>query len=156
MFYSFPIAPSDQFWGGGPCLGENGLPSYSSFLLDGFNDTDYKMAKYLVISLVFKNHTDESKNEMARAWEKAFLSYMKEYVQNPRHSNLTITFSAKTSGDHEKSTSSPTTTTPPTTTTTTTTTAPDVHSGDLRVIASLRQLLVILLAVRMLSFFILG
>jgi Niemann-Pick C1 protein len=93
-FNSFPLAVHDRKWGGGSCLGEDGLPANPDFIL-GFNYTDYNLANYLVINFVFKNHTEETKNAMAEAWEKAFLSYMKKYVQNPKHSNLTIRFSAE-------------------------------------------------------------
>ena len=49
----------------------------------------------MIITFVVNNYQDKSKLKKAMAWEKAFLEYMKEYVQNSSNGNLTISFSAE-------------------------------------------------------------
>ena len=63
--------------------------------LGGFNGTAYENATTMIITFLVNNHQDKSKLNKAMAWEKVFLEYMKEYVQNSSNANLTISFSAE-------------------------------------------------------------
>ncbi|KAJ8322225.1 hypothetical protein KUTeg_000696 [Tegillarca granosa] len=77
------------------CL--NGAPVFPWVAIGGFNGTDYRLAKSLVITIVVNNHLDEEKNKMAEAWEKAFIQFMKKF-SSP---NMTIAYSAERSIEDE-------------------------------------------------------
>ncbi|XP_048590646.1 NPC intracellular cholesterol transporter 1 isoform X2 [Nematostella vectensis] len=94
---SAPTSLEDFKWGGGPCLGENGVPVNPNIALGGFEGTDYNNASALIITFVVENHRDEKKNAKAESWEKAFIDHMKSYVEHPENSNLTISFSSERS-----------------------------------------------------------
>ncbi|KAK3735159.1 hypothetical protein QZH41_020257, partial [Actinostola sp. cb2023] len=94
---SAPSSLSDEKWGGGPCLGENGIPVNPNIILGGFNGTNYNMANAMIITFAVSNHKDESQNARAEAWEKAFIAYMKQYVKDPQNKNLTISYSSERS-----------------------------------------------------------
>ena len=78
-----------------PCLGAYGGPVNPNIALGGFNGTAYENATTMIITFIVNNYQDKSKLKKAMAWEKAFLEYMKEYVQNSSNRNLTISFSAE-------------------------------------------------------------
>ena len=63
--------------------------------LGGFNGTAYENATTMIITFVVNNYQDKRKLAKAMAWEKAFLEYMKEYVQNSSNGNLIISFTAE-------------------------------------------------------------
>ncbi|ROT61660.1 niemann-pick C1 [Penaeus vannamei] len=84
-----------------PCLGEYGGPILPFTALGGFlngsqilgANPPYKDASALVISLVVNNFNDKEKVEKAKAWEEAFLKFIKDY-DNPM---MDIAFSAERS-----------------------------------------------------------
>ena len=78
-----------------PCLGAYGGPVNPNIALGGFNGTAYENATTMIITFVVNNYQDKRKLGKAMAWEKAFLEYMKEYVQNSSNGNLTISFTAE-------------------------------------------------------------
>ena len=63
--------------------------------LGGFNGTAYENATTLIITFVVNNYQDKSKLNKAMAWEKAFLEYMKKYVEEGSNKDLNISFSAE-------------------------------------------------------------
>ena len=65
--------------------------------LGGFDGSSYKNASTLIISFIVNNHKDKNKLKKALAWEKAFVNFMKDYVKNPKNSNLTISYHAERS-----------------------------------------------------------
>ena len=78
-----------------PCLGAYGGPVNPNIALGGFNGTAYENATTMIITFVVNNYQDKSKLAKAMAWEKAFLEYMKDYVQNSSNGDLTISFTAE-------------------------------------------------------------
>ena len=93
-FFSSPTSVIDKILNE-PCLGAYGGPVNPNIALGGFNRTAYENATTMIITFVVNNYQDKSKLKKAMAWEKAFLEYMKEYVQNSSNRNLTISFSAE-------------------------------------------------------------
>ena len=90
--FSSPLGPWDERLKES-CLGAFGGPVEPRVVLDDFNGTAYQNATTLIITFVVNNHSDKSKLEKPLAWEKAFKEYMKKYIENPKNSNLTISFS---------------------------------------------------------------
>ena len=80
-----------------PCLGAYGGPVAPNIALGGFDGSSYKNASTLIISFIVNNHKDKNKLKKALAWEKAFVNFMKDYVKNPKNSNLTISYHAERS-----------------------------------------------------------
>lgn len=82
-----------------PCLGSYGGPVFPYTALGGFleghqelgEDPKYKNATALVISFIVNNNYDKDKLKMAMAWEKEFLSFMKNYS----HPMMDIAFTAE-------------------------------------------------------------
>ena len=70
-------------------------------VLDDFGGTAYQNATTLIITFVVNNHTDKRKLEKPLAWEKAFKDYMEKYIENPKNSNLTISFSTPRADPNE-------------------------------------------------------
>ena len=64
-------------------------------VLGGFDGTAYQNATALIITFVVNNFKEKSKVAKAMAWEKAFIEFMKDYIQDSSNSNLTISFSAE-------------------------------------------------------------
>lgn len=92
-----PASTSDTLGLNISCLSTGGAPVFPWVAIGGFNGTDYRLAKSLVITIVVNNHLDEEKNKMAEAWEKAFIEFMKKF-SSP---NMTIAFSAERSIEDE-------------------------------------------------------
>ncbi|XP_017281567.1 NPC intracellular cholesterol transporter 1 [Kryptolebias marmoratus] len=81
-----------------PCLGTFGGPVFPWLALGGYDGTNYNNATTLVITFPLNNYlNDPEKLNRALAWEKEFISFMKNY-SNP---NLTIAFSTERSIEDE-------------------------------------------------------
>uniref|UniRef100_A0A8C8SLW0 NPC intracellular cholesterol transporter 1 n=1 Tax=Pelusios castaneus TaxID=367368 RepID=A0A8C8SLW0_9SAUR len=81
-----------------PCLGTFGGPVFPWLVLGGYDDENYNNATALVISFPVQNYYNDTRKLMrALAWEKEFISFVKNY-QNP---NLTISFTAERSIEDE-------------------------------------------------------
>jgi hypothetical protein len=57
---------------------------------------NYNESTALVITFVVNNHVDESQNEKARAWEKGFLDFMKNFYDP----DMIIAYSAEVRPSH--------------------------------------------------------
>ncbi|XP_043844297.1 NPC intracellular cholesterol transporter 1 isoform X1 [Dromiciops gliroides] len=80
------------------CLGTFGGPIFPWLVLGGYDDQNYNNATALVITLPVNNYYNNTeKLQRAQAWEKEFISFVKNY-KNP---NLTISFSAERSIEDE-------------------------------------------------------
>ena len=77
-----------------PCLGTYGGPISPDIVLEGFEGTAYQNASTLIITFVVNNYQDKSKLSKAMAWEDAFIRFMRDYVEDPKNANLTISFGA--------------------------------------------------------------
>ncbi|XP_030628972.1 NPC intracellular cholesterol transporter 1 [Chanos chanos] len=81
-----------------PCLGTYGGPIFPWLVLGGYDGTNYNNATALVITFPVNNYlNDTEKIGKALAWEKEFISFVKNY-SNP---NITISFSAERSIEDE-------------------------------------------------------
>ncbi|XP_034559487.1 NPC intracellular cholesterol transporter 1 [Notolabrus celidotus] len=81
-----------------PCLGTYGGPVFPWLALGGYDETNYNNATALVITFPLNNYMNDSvKMGKSLAWEKEFISFMKNF-SNP---NLTIAFSAERSIEDE-------------------------------------------------------
>ena len=80
-----------------PCTSLFGAPVAPSIAFGGYEGKNYSDAKVLVVTIVINNHVDDSKNDKAKAWEKAFLSYMKNYTDE----DLEVAFRAERSIEDE-------------------------------------------------------
>ncbi|MEE6464214.1 hypothetical protein FKM82_006214 [Ascaphus truei] len=81
-----------------PCLGTFGGPIFPWLVLGGYDGDNYNNATALVITFPVNNfHNDTEKLNKAKAWEKAFISFVENYT-NP---NLSISFSAERSIEDE-------------------------------------------------------
>ncbi|XP_074056173.1 NPC intracellular cholesterol transporter 1-like [Macrotis lagotis] len=80
------------------CLGTFGGPVFPWLVLGGYDEQNYNNATALVITLPVNNYYNNTeKLQRALAWEKEFISFVKNY-KNP---NLTISFSAERSIEDE-------------------------------------------------------
>ena len=77
-----------------PCLGTYGGPVSPDIVLGGFEGTAYQNASTLIVTFVVYDYKDESKLSKAMAWEDAFIRFMRDYVEDSKNANLTISFSA--------------------------------------------------------------
>lgn len=59
-------------------------------------DTDYISANTLLMTFVVKNHVNEADNELAEAWEKVYLDFLKNYTGRYIH----ISYTAEVSNSH--------------------------------------------------------
>uniref|UniRef100_A0A1A8RVZ4 Niemann-Pick disease, type C1 n=1 Tax=Nothobranchius rachovii TaxID=451742 RepID=A0A1A8RVZ4_9TELE len=91
---SSPVSLNDTTLLHDPCLGTFGGPVFPWLALGGYDGTNYNNATALVITFPLKNYLNDSdKLDKVLAWEKEFISFMKNY-SNP---NLTISFSTERS-----------------------------------------------------------
>ena len=73
-----------------------GGPVNPDIALGGFEGEIYRSAKSIILTFIVNNHEDEAKNKRAEAWEKAFISFMKNFKENgPR--DFTVSFSSERS-----------------------------------------------------------
>ena len=94
--YSNPSTTNDTGLGI-PCTSLFGAPVSPSIVLGGYEGNNYTDASTLVVTFVINNHDDESKNEKAKAWEKEFISYLKNF----RDDDLEVAFMAQRSIEDE-------------------------------------------------------
>ncbi|KAI4905204.1 hypothetical protein NFI96_011036 [Prochilodus magdalenae] len=95
---SSPVALDDTSKLHDPCLGTFGGPVFPWLALGGYEGTAYNNATALVITFPVNNYlNDTEKLGKALAWEKEFISFMKNY-SNP---NLNISFSSERSIEDE-------------------------------------------------------
>ncbi|GFR76672.1 niemann-Pick C1 protein, partial [Elysia marginata] len=78
-----------------PCLGTYGGPVFPWVALGGYEGKEYHTAKAFVITFLVNNNIDERKNGPAKAWEKAYIDFMKDYIS--RSSNVSIAFNSERS-----------------------------------------------------------
>ncbi|KAK7485656.1 hypothetical protein BaRGS_00023105, partial [Batillaria attramentaria] len=83
----------------GSCLGTYGGPVFPFTSLGGFEGNDYKKATALVITFVVNNHNVDEQNDKAKAWERGFIDFMKDYVK--QQPNMSIAFSSERSIEDE-------------------------------------------------------
>ena len=65
----------------------------SSVCLIPSSEKDYKSAQAFVITFLVNNNLDEEKNGPARAWEKAYIEFMKNYTKHS--ANVSIAYSSE-------------------------------------------------------------
>ncbi|XP_066435716.1 NPC intracellular cholesterol transporter 1 [Eleutherodactylus coqui] len=81
-----------------PCLGTFGGPIFPWLVLGGYDGDNYNNATALVITFPVNNfHNNTEKTNKAKAWEKAFI----EFVKNYNNTNLSIAFSTERSIEDE-------------------------------------------------------
>ena len=81
-----------------PCLAKSGAPVEPKVALGGFDGDDYTNSKSLIITFVVNNHKNKEHNKKAEAWEKEFISFMKNWTKNEAPGlNLSAAFSSERS-----------------------------------------------------------
>ena len=63
-------------------MGTFGGPVNPNVALGGFTGDIYRSAKSIILTFIVNNYEDEAKNKKAEAWEKAFISFMKNFKEN--------------------------------------------------------------------------
>ena len=76
---SNPTATDDDTYLHQSCRSLFGDPVAPNIAFGGYKGGEYSDASALVVSFIIKNHLDDSKNDKAKAWEKQFLEYMRNY-----------------------------------------------------------------------------
>lgn len=75
-----------------PCMAEFGGPVNPNVALGGFEGVKYISAKSIIITFVVNNHEDDALNKKAKAWEKVFIDYMKNFAKNgPKDFDVSFT-----------------------------------------------------------------
>ncbi|CAB4020925.1 Niemann-Pick C1 [Paramuricea clavata] len=92
-----PTSTNDSTALGLPCTSLFGGPVSPSIAFGGYEGNNYTDAKVLVVTFVINNHNDDSKNDKAKAWEKEFLNYMKNF----KDPDLDVAFRAERSIEDE-------------------------------------------------------
>lgn len=87
------LSPSDVNYKGIPCLGNYGGPNYPYVALGGFHNQSYNSASAVIITILVNNHLNESQLGPAIAWERKFISTLKN-ISSP---DLTIAFLSENS-----------------------------------------------------------
>lgn len=90
--FRYPASPFEEMLQE-PCIAAFGGAVLPGDVLAGFPSPVYHNATSLEITFLVKNFLKDSKMAEVIAWEKAFQLYMEDYVKNPLHANLTITYS---------------------------------------------------------------
>lgn len=85
----YPASPFEEMLQE-PCITAFGGAVLPGDVLAGFPRPAYHNATTLEITLSVKNNLKGSEMAKVMAWVKAFQLFMKDYVNNPSHSNLTI------------------------------------------------------------------
>lgn len=88
----YPASPFEEMLQE-PCIAAFGGAVLPGDVLAGFPSPVYHNATSLEITFLVKNFLKDSKMAEVIAWEEAFQLYMEDYVKNPLHANLTITYS---------------------------------------------------------------
>ncbi|MCJ8745223.1 hypothetical protein PDJAM_G00127900 [Pangasius djambal] len=95
---SSPVALDDTGYFHDPCMGTFGGPVFPWLILGGYEGTAYNNATALVITFPVNNYlNDTEKLGRALAWEKEFVSFLKNY-SNP---DLIISFNSERSIEDE-------------------------------------------------------
>uniref|UniRef100_A0AAY5EZC2 SSD domain-containing protein n=1 Tax=Electrophorus electricus TaxID=8005 RepID=A0AAY5EZC2_ELEEL len=95
---SSPVALDDTGHFHDPCMGTFGGPVFPWLVLGGYEGTAYSNATALVITFPVNNYLkDTDKLGKARAWEKEFVEFLKNY-SNP---NITVAFNSERSIEDE-------------------------------------------------------
>lgn len=100
LCHSDPASPFDEKLKI-PCLGAFGGPVDPNIALAGFTGTAYNNATTMIITFVVNNYQEESKMAEVMAWEKSFVEYMKVYINDSSHANLTIHYSTPENIQHK-------------------------------------------------------
>lgn len=79
FFFRNPTAMNDTTILGLSCLSLFGGPVAPRIAFGGYDGKKYTDARALVVTFVINNHEDDSKNDRAKAWEKAFIDYLKNF-----------------------------------------------------------------------------
>jgi len=104
-----PAAPKDSTQLHLSCLGEYGGPIFPSVVVGGFLkdysagnlDPPYHDANTAIITFVVENHFDKKEIKNALEWEKAFVSFMKNYTKNEMPEFMEIAFNSERSIEDE-------------------------------------------------------
>ena len=73
------------------CFGTFGGPTNPNLILGGFDGMNYAGATALIANYIVENHVDPSRNEPAKAWERVFIDYLKEFEARAVHFDLAYT-----------------------------------------------------------------
>ncbi|BFZ21461.1 hypothetical protein BsWGS_24500 [Bradybaena similaris] len=82
-----------------PCMGTYGGPVFPWVALGGFEGKAYSTAQAFVITILVNNFLDASQVEPAKAWEKKYIEFMKNYTAE--HPHINIAFSSERSIEDE-------------------------------------------------------
>lgn len=97
--FSAPATVNDTTALHSSCLGTYGGPVFPFTSVGGMDGINYKNATALVITFVVSNHNNDADNDKAKAWEKGFITFMKDYVKH--QPNMSIAFSSERSIEDE-------------------------------------------------------
>ena len=77
-------------------MAEFGGPVNPNVALGGFTGDIYRSARSIILTFIVNNYEDEAKNKKAEAWEKAFITFMKNFKENgPK--DFSVSFSSERS-----------------------------------------------------------
>ncbi|CAM1327847.1 NPC1 (predicted) [Pycnogonum litorale] len=79
------------------CFGKYGGPIQPEVVFGGFPNKEYMKSEALVITFVNNNSINKTEVERAKAWEKVFIQFLKNY----KNENLTISFNSERSIEDE-------------------------------------------------------
>ncbi|KAL1443462.1 hypothetical protein MTO96_045988, partial [Rhipicephalus appendiculatus] len=92
-----PLSPSDEGFGGMPCLGQYGGPVFPYVGLGNIDGDQYPSASALVITILVNNHVNSSLLGPAIAWERKFIDTLKNFSNE----NMSIAFLSENSVEDE-------------------------------------------------------
>ncbi|XP_050040436.1 NPC intracellular cholesterol transporter 1-like [Dermacentor andersoni] len=95
--FSSPLSPSDEAFGGMPCLGQYGGPVFPYVGLGGIVGDQYYSASALVITILVNNNVNPLLLGPAIAWERKFI----ETLKNFSNANMSIAFISENSVEDE-------------------------------------------------------
>ncbi|KAL1418221.1 hypothetical protein MTO96_026104 [Rhipicephalus appendiculatus] len=95
--FSSPLSPSDEGFGGMPCLGQYGGPVFPYVGLGNIDGDQYPSASALVITILVNNHVNSSLLGPAIAWERKFIDTLKNFSNE----NMSIAFLSENSVEDE-------------------------------------------------------
>ncbi|CAG7836043.1 unnamed protein product [Allacma fusca] len=104
-----PTSPKDSTALHMTCLGEYGGPIDPSVVLGGFlqpgetmsGDAKYNLASTAIITFIVSNKYDKAKLNAALDWEKSFVKFMKDWVENDKPEWMDVAFSSERSIEDE-------------------------------------------------------
>lgn len=95
--FSSPLSPSDEGFGGMPCLGQYGGPVFPYVGLGSIDGDQYSSASALVITILVNNNVNPSLLGPAIAWERKFIDTLKNFSNE----NMSIAFISENSVEDE-------------------------------------------------------